>query len=331
MTFIAVLISALLSADEAGRATTLYANGDFEDALRVAQGAIEVAKSAQDRGKLHLLEARCLNALRRAKDVDRSLEAALTDAPELTLDEADSPTLVAAVHQARTRLAGTLEVDSEPKGAGVRIDGVLVGKAPISELVRVGRHLIEIIDRDGTEVSRREVTMPARGRVTLVLTGTVKEGPLVRAPTPLEPPPLQSVPPSQVSLTGTVRAIVDVCPGCGLGLGVEAGVGVLSRWLLAELTVIGGGSTGLGIRAGGRLAFAPRWSAQLTADGVLFFGQQLGPGVGGTVTGAFAVLSWLEVTVEFGVRAVFGAATHRSVYLLPMGGARLRFPPAPID
>jgi hypothetical protein len=87
---------------------------------------------------------------------------------------------------------GEIRLDVQPAGAEVRLDGEMIGIAPIEgrRRVEIGHHRIDV-RLEGFEDGSREITVGARDQLALALT-------LVRAPpppAPVPPPPPEPVPP----------------------------------------------------------------------------------------------------------------------------------------
>lgn len=311
MTFFLVL---LLAAAPAHDAQAKYEAGDFEGALAILDAAVKTAPT----GALHVARARCLNALRRNAELDAAFEAALAADPTVQVGADDSPGFRATFDRARARLAGTVEIVSEPPGAAVRIDGAMVGRAPVSQLLPVGRYTIGILDDAGAEVEGREVVVAPKQAQKIVLKRPVA---VVVAP----PPKSEPAPPERWFAVPTFAARVVVDPRAGAA--VEVGLGLLARYWLVEVAGIGGGAPGIGARAGARFPFLDGWvAAQLTLDGAAFFATQTILGGGGTFSFVVRPVAFLDVSVDGSARFVQPSAGFRSEYGLVGLTLRLRWP-----
>lgn len=302
------------------RAQALYDDGEFQEALAVL--ATQHPDEPTAVSGLELLRARCHAALRRPRDVEVALEAALSADPTTSQSPEFGPGFNAAINDARARLAGVIEVDTTPPGAGVRIDQVLVGRAPLSQRVLVGAHLVETLDEAGAVTVRRELLVGPRSRQVILIETSARAG---DATEPREP-----VFPLSWPVTPTLSARFDLdlsCPSCGVGGAGEFGVGVLSGYWLVEVSLIAGRFPGLGARAGARLPVLDGLLApQVTADGVMFFGPSIAAGGGLSAGLALRPLSFAEVLLEGSLRWLAVPDDTRAFYGLVSLAVRFRLP-----
>lgn len=303
----------VLAAAPVSEAQARYEAGDFEGALKL----LDVAVRTQPTGALHMARARCLNALRRNAEVDPAFEAALIADPTVTANDDDSPGFRATFDRIRARLAGTLNVQSDPPGAAVRLDGAMVGRAPVSQLLPVGRYRVAILDDTGAEADTRDVVVAARQTQSVTLKGKAIVAVAAPAPVPVDPH-------WPVVPTVTLRVLADPRAGAAL----EAGLGILARYVAAELDVVSGAVPGGTLRVGPRLAFLDGWiSAQATLDGVAFFAPA-SPILGGGATLAFCVHPFpaVDVALEGSARVVQPSAAFHREYGLVGLSVRVRWP-----
>lgn len=295
----------------------LFNSGNFEAALTQVEALLRLEKGSAERARFELLRARCYLALRRPLDGDDALASALIADPTLTIEGLDvSPAFVAIFERARTRLAAQLTVETEPVAAGIRIDGVLVGAAPVKQLLAVGVHRVEVIDANGSAFSVRQVVIAARQPQTLVLSSG--------APLLVQGPPPAPVQTPWVAVPALVaRSSYDL----GSGASFELGVTLLGRYWLAELDAMFGAFGGAGLRLGGRLPiYRALLGAQLTLDGQLIFSRVVVPGIGGTLSVVVHPVSWLDVLAEGSVRFVQSEPSFRAQYGLVGLALRVRWP-----
>ncbi len=337
----AILLAALagpaLAATPHEQGTALFNSGDFEGALTAVDAGLRGQATGQTRASLHVLRARCLAALRRMNDVDSAIEAALVDDPLVTLDGLDvSPGFAATFERARVRLAGTVTVETEPPGGGVRIDGALLGSAPVSQVLPVGAHQVVILDDEGNQATSRRVVVAPRQRQTLVLPVTLKAA---KGVTLLPPAPVDAGVVAvgageahddggrsgdwPVTIALSVRPQVDL----GGGFSFEAGAVALAKHWLVEVDGIAAAVGGLGLRAGGRWPLLRGLLAlQLTVDGVLLFSHSTVPGFGGTFGVSVHPLPWLDLVLEGSGRWLNAESGYRKGYGLGGLAVRVRWP-----
>lgn len=318
------LLLLLLSAnpDPIKTSQSKFEAGDFEGALQVLDAAVKSDPTAVRRGELHLARARCLNALRRNTELDPALEAALRADPTLSVGTDDSPGFRATFERMRSRLAGTIVIETQPPGGAVKVDGALVGRAPVTQLLPVGRYRVSVLDDAGNEGAALEIVVSAQLTQTVKLTAPVSTKTSANTP-PVEPKVTAPAEPLPIAPMVALRGVVD--PAAGVA--IEGGVGVLGKYWLAELDVVGGGAFGLGLRAGPRIGFLnDLLGLQLTADGVLFFRGSPIVGGGGTLSFVVHPVSFFDVLLEGSVRAVQTTPGFRNLYGLIGLTLRLRWP-----
>lgn len=309
------LVCAIPDADALERSRALFAAADFEGALSTLNQALGETTSGPRRALIELERARCLSALRRVAETEAAIERALEADPTVNLEGDDSTrALRASFVQMKTRLAAEVTVLTEPPGLAVRLDGAVVGSAPVTHVLPVGRHQLTALDGAGREGASLTVLVAPRQKQTVVVRiGAASQAPRADGPRPWPVVPFLSA-----------RAHLDpIAPGVSF----EPSLGLLGRFFVAELSVVIGGAVGLSARAGARLPFASdRFSAHLTVDGVAFFRSQVAPGIGGSAGLAFRALGWLEVFGEGTVWYVAAAPGFRPLYGLGSLGVRVRWP-----
>jgi hypothetical protein len=148
-----------------------YENGDYELALTrfAAAEAHEPELDTDERVVLHKFAGYCLVALGRRDEGKAEFKLALALAPELKLDEGSvSPKIVEVFNEARAELpaataSGSLIVAVDVVGAEIRLDGQVVGAAPLQQPITglaPGDHALAV-SRPGFDPLLRTVTIVA--------------------------------------------------------------------------------------------------------------------------------------------------------------------------
>jgi hypothetical protein len=313
-----VALLGALPADPLAAGYSLFDAGDFEGALRAARDSAATMQAGPPRAALEVLEARCHLALRQELGVETALEAALTDDPALSVDASVSPAFAATIERLRLSLAGMVRVDTEPWGAGVLVDGVLVGKSPWSQRLPVGRHVVAWVDAQGRARELREVTVVPRRDQAVRFVDARAEG-AVTLPSPSATAPSGSA----LAPAAVVHALVDVKSGAAW----EAGAALLGRYWLVEADGIAGSVAGVAVHAGVRFGlWRELLGVQATADGVVFFSNPAAPGGGASAGLVVHPVSWLDAFVLGGASFLKPAPAFRAQYGLVDAGLRLRWP-----
>lgn len=148
-----------------------YENGDYELALTrfAAAEAHESELDGDERLVLHKFAGYSFVALGRRDDGKAEFKRALELAPALTLDEGSvSPKIVEVFNEARAELpaaaaSGSLIVAVDVVGAEIRLDGKVVGAAPLQQPITglaPGDHAL-LVSRPGFDPLMRTVTIAA--------------------------------------------------------------------------------------------------------------------------------------------------------------------------
>lgn len=317
-----LLALALLAA--APDAQALFDAGDFDAALTRIDASLKSTANRPARASLQLLRARCLAALRRNVEVEPAMEAALDEDPTAQFSDDISPGLRATLERTKARLAGTVQIDSDPKGLAVRVNGALVGSAPVTQLLPVGRYELSSLDAAGNPAATRTLVVAPRSEQRVMLEASAP------APLPVAPELHTELPEPQkkawpIEPGIAVRASLDVL---GPGVSLEAGVFIVGRYFVVELDGIYGGNPGAGLRAGGRIPLGSGLlAAQLTADAVAFFGAGgFAPGAGATLSLGVHPHDALDILLDGSLRFVAAAAGYRAQYGLIGLTVRVRWP-----
>jgi hypothetical protein len=289
-----------------------FDGGDFEGALRVAQAAAAHDADPPHRAQLRLLEARCALALRRELDVEAALSSALVDDPTLAVDpNVVGPGFAATVERLRLTLAGSVSIEAVPSGMAIRVDGAIVGKAPVTERLAVGRHHLAALDGTGQEAVEAEVVVAPRQAQSVRLA--------VAAPPPTPEPPGR---PGTLAPAAAVHLTVDPRSGAAL----QAGLVLVDAHWLVEADGVAGGASGATVRAGLRTDLLSWLGVQATVDGALFFTSPIIPGVGVSAGPSFRPVAFLDLVVQGSAMFFNGHAPFRAQYFLVDLGARVRWP-----
>lgn len=333
------ILCALLGAAPVGAqtlvdATAAFERGDFAAALVSASAVAKEAADPATVARAHLMEARCLYALRKPTPlIEAALDAALSAAPEVDYDAAETaPRLVSMLAAKRVAASGRLTITSEPPGLPILIDGVLVGTTPLEQRVVVGSHRVEV-SLPGRPPEAREVSVGPGQLVGVRLTGFEVGPPLADAGT-AEPPraiPESAPAPVPVSIVVGVAGVTDVLSfGRRANLGLQTTVDVqLGRVGFVGLVVNPvATSVGLGLRGGARWWFiAERLGLEASGNASLYlaFSGPVTGGVGASVSVVGRLLSWLELIASVGPRWILPVQGSAPWYLLVEAGLRVRF------
>ncbi|MBI3183283.1 MAG: tetratricopeptide repeat protein, partial [Myxococcales bacterium] len=148
-------------ADPAKEAAKALAEGDFEKALSRLKAALEKAADPKEVALLHLLRGQCYVALQRQEEARAAFADALAKDPEISLDpSSSSPDMIDLLEQERAKLEGELSISADQEVA-VRVDGKLLGPAPLKLRLPSGPHRIEASGASGT-LSQEVVVRPGR-------------------------------------------------------------------------------------------------------------------------------------------------------------------------
>jgi hypothetical protein len=172
-----------------------YRAGERQEARRLFSEVIQRIETLPDPGTATPLLARALYYRARTSAdagesaaAERDVERLLTLVPETIVDPSLVSRSFADLFQAvRRRTVTDLEIAVDPADAVVRIDERPVDRAASGTAVRSGPHVITAT-RDGFAAVRREVDVPAGGRVRLELRLEPLEAGAARDGTPLPAP-----------------------------------------------------------------------------------------------------------------------------------------------
>ena len=213
--FYLVLLT-LMAAPKGVSAADAFAQGRFEDALRLADEEIKTANDVE-RSAIELVRGQCLVAMQRYDAATQAFTSALRYDPQARLDiKRVLPSTVGLLDAARERLRARLDVP-EP-GATVWFDGLELGTTPFTGNVAIGRHRLELRDTTGVVLYSTQ----------LVLRADATEE--VRRPV-IVPPPMVTSPSVATSLapirSSRLRPWAVVSGAVGVGAGVASAVFLL--------------------------------------------------------------------------------------------------------
>lgn len=140
-----VLLTASPAAKGLEQGQKLFNQGDFDGAMKVLDATVQAGAEAPVLSKLQLLRGQVFAARQDFSRAEEAFSRALEADSSAELDPARvDPTVVRLLESVRSRLTGTLVVESSPPGALVALDGVALGKAPLTKTVPAGRHTVEV-------------------------------------------------------------------------------------------------------------------------------------------------------------------------------------------
>ena len=161
----------------------LFNSGDFEGALRALDAAALEGGDPSTLEHVHLLRAQCFAARQDFVRAEEAFALALDANPEATLDPGRvDPTVVRILDSVRSRLPGTLVVNSTPPGAAIKVDGQLKGAAPLTLPVGVGRHRLEAKWGEGESTLAEVQVRPRRESRVEWVQGATKLVPMADGP-----------------------------------------------------------------------------------------------------------------------------------------------------
>jgi hypothetical protein len=215
------------------RATQLRERGQYEDALRLANRAVEVEDSGRTRGEVALCEV----AMERWVDAERHLEAVLAS-PDDPWVSRRRLSLDATLADVRGHL-GRVELVRGPAGARVEINGVAAGVLPLREALRVpSGQLVIVVRAEGYRDYRRDVQLFAGGtHFEEVLMESLR-------PATREPPPVAACGPGLVMRGGLCYAPTPPESAGSVRAGQVLLWGGVALGAAAALTAIGVGADG---------------------------------------------------------------------------------------
>lgn len=169
------LLLVLLTASPASKGLEqgqkLFNQGDFDGAMKVLDATVQQGAEAPVLSKLQLLRGQVFAARQDFSRAEDAFSKALEADSNAELDPARvDPTVVRILESVRSRLTGTLVVESSPGGALVSIDGVELGKTPLTKSVSAGKHQVEV--RWGASTPQKsELSIKAKSETRLHVMG----------------------------------------------------------------------------------------------------------------------------------------------------------------
>jgi hypothetical protein len=188
------------------QAVELRRNGDDEGALKLLLQAYDLAKAGRTAGQLGL----CEQALGRWADADTYLTEALKAEADPWVKK-NRRTLEDALAIVKTHIA-RVEIQGEPEGAEVWVNGALAGKIPLPAPVRVAAGEVEIELRSPGFVRESKTMRLEAGQYQRIVMRASKES--AAAPPAPAPPPATAVVvnPPEPRPAGEVTATSDAGP-----------------------------------------------------------------------------------------------------------------------
>ena len=144
-----------------------FSRGEFETAIKKADGALKKATDAREHAELHVLRAQALLALGQVDKARAAFLTAVQKDPTIELDAARaSPDAVRLLERVRGELPATLVVMVKAGDAEVAIDDKNLGPAPLQTQVPGGVHVVLARGSDG-RTTRVEARVPPGRKVVL--------------------------------------------------------------------------------------------------------------------------------------------------------------------
>lgn len=149
----------------------LFNQGDFDGAMKVLDATVSQGAENAVLSKLQLLRGQVFAARQDFSRAEEAFTRALEADSDAELDPARvDPTVVRILESVRSRLTGTLVIESAPAGAVVLVDENEVGKTPVTRSVSAGKHKVEV--RWGTSTPQTtELLVKARQETRLHVMG----------------------------------------------------------------------------------------------------------------------------------------------------------------
>jgi hypothetical protein len=314
--FQCVVLTALAApptlSDDAGRrlqaAQSALGDGDFDTCLKEVSAGTPLTQDDATLSQLYLTQGRCLGALQRYGQVEEAFSRALAHDPEARLDpNRVLPALVVMLDSLRSRLRGTLQVDSQPDSAQLEVDGVPKGPTPARILVPIGRHHVRARSSDSALVGEGDTVVRPNQTTPLRLT-------LIRRVTST-PPPGAAEPP--VALQLDVLGMLDPING----FAAAAGPSLRGHFWFAAAHASFGLNPGVDAQVGFRTPnVAGPLGAFAHADGrLLFLPSGTIPGAGGGAGIYVTASSRFEVFGQVGVTQYLTGPPQTTLWTLATG------------
>lgn len=294
----------------------LFAQGDFDGALKMLDGAAADGGDAATLEKVHLLRAQCLAARQDFVRAEEAFASALEANPDTTLDPTRvDPTLVKLLESVRARLTGTVQINSTPPGATLLLDGKPGGVAPQTLALPAGKHRLEARWGEGPSQAVELQVRPRKEVRVEWVQGAAAPGGDLLTPRPIRP-------------FGDLRGMLEPATSGTLWGGLELGGGFEFSWF----------RLGLFARLFPVFGIAPRFQFALPVlDNVnvllevgvplTFLEDGLGVGFQGAGGAEYYPLKWLGGYVLIGGRHHFLWPGRNDVTAFTAtAGVRLRMP-----
>lgn len=277
-----------------------FSRGEFETAIKKADGALKKATDAREHAELHVLRAQALLALGQVDKAKAAFLTAVQKDPTIELDAARaSPDAVRLLERVRSELPATLVVMVKAGDADVAIDDKDLGPAPLQTQVPGGVHVVLARGSDG-RTTRVEARVPPGRKVVLEMelseprksADAPKKEPGGAPDEPTSPAVTQPVvlEPVRPMVPSVVTSVIPLRP---VGLGLVIGGGVV--------LVAGGVALGMMLDAWNKLnnpslpALSPGEGASLAATGdTLQVLGWVGVGVGAAAVATGGYLLWRD-------------------------------------
>ncbi len=296
----------------------LFNQGDIDAALKMLDAAAADGGEPAVMEKVHLLRAQSFAARQDFVRAEEAFALALEANPDVALDPARvDPTVVKLLESVRSRLTGTLVVNSTPVGATVLLDGRAAGLAPLTLTPVVGKHKLEAQWGDGPRQAIELQVRPRReSRVEWV-----------QSAAPSAPQQGTLLVERPVRPFGDLRGAFEASTSSALGGGLELGGGIELSWF----------RIGAFFRLYPQFWVTPRFqfalpvheefNVLLEAAVPFSIGGGFGVGISGAGGAEWYPFKWIGFYALFGGRHFFlrDMNNDRTAFIVN-GGVRLRVP-----
>jgi tetratricopeptide (TPR) repeat protein len=296
----------------------LFTLGEFDAALRALDAAALDGGDNVTLEKVHLLRAQCFAARQDFARAEEAFALALDANPDATLDPSRvDPTLVKLLDAVRARLTGLLVVGSTPAGAALSMDGKVVGVAPLTLQVPVGKHHLEARWGDAT-MSSTDVKLRPRREMRVEW---VQAAPQMVA--------VHDVPdPRKIGPYGDFRFAPEVSSRAGIDVAypLELGGGFEFSYFRAGLAVRLFPDLGVIPRFAFSLPVMEQINVTLELSVPVIFFTTPAVGISGAAGIEFYPVKWIGAYALVGGRYFFFGHGNDTTAFVPTFGVRLRVP-----
>jgi hypothetical protein len=299
-----------------------FNQGEFEVALKNLDAAALEGPDAATLEKIHLLRAQVFAARQDFARAEEAFALALEANPEASLDPARvDPTLVKMLDSVRSRLTGTLVVNSTPSGAALTIDHKPVGVSPLTVSLTVGKHHVEATWGQGPSTSSEVQVRPKKELHLQWVQGAIEH---------VAAPPESLLHERPLKPFGDLRGVVEVPSNSGASAtgGLELGGGFDVSYFRVGLWARLFPFFGLVPRFAFVLPIIDQVNVFLEAQLPLWLTGQptVSLGLGGSGGAEYFPLRWVAVFAQIGGQHLVLTKRNDPTAFIASAGARLRLP-----